>query len=336
MTVRGWGSLRSFAFAAPLVAALAVDAKPHYRELDITSLGNARPFAINDAGIIAMQTLVAGQLVSFLFDSGTGQIVHTFPADDGVTALSDNGNAAGRSRLSGAWFVGQDGVRIGIPTLQQALGVNDAGVIAGMGGGFFVRGVVYSTADGTSTLLSLGGTQSAALAINSSGQVTGWSTLPDNVTAHAFRWSEGTLEDLGTLGGDGHSIGNAIDEDGRVVGRATTSSGEDHAFIRDREGMHDLGTLPGCTWSEATGINDKGRIVGTSKFCTSFADEHAFLFRNGRLFDLNDLAPAADGFTYVRAFGINGAGTIIGFAVSAFAQRPFVLVRDIADDGDDD
>ena len=96
--------------------------------------------------------------------------------------------------------------------------------------------------------------------------------------------------------------------------------------------MHDLGTLPGCTWSEAKGINDKGAIVGTSKFCTSFGDEHVFLYRKGRLFDLNDLAPASDGFTYATAVGINGAGTIIGFAVSGFNQRPFLLVRQLEDD----
>ena len=332
MTLRSW---RWFLLAAPLFAALAVDAKPRYREVDISSLGDVLPFAINDSGLIAMQKFVAGQVVSFLYDSGTGQVVRDFPVDDGVTALSDNGNAAGRSRTSGSWFVGQDGVRVGIPTLQQALGVNDAGVIAGFGGGFFVRAVVYSTANGTSTPLSLGGTQSAAFAINSSGQVAGWSRLPDNVTSHAFRWSDGTLQDLGTLGGDGQSIGRAIDEDGRVVGGATTSSGEEHAFIYDRRGMHDLGTLPGCTWSQATGINDKGAIVGTSKFCTSFADEHVFLYRNGRLFDLNELAPAADGAVYSTATGINGAGAIIGFATSGFTHRAFLLVRDLADETDD-
>jgi probable HAF family extracellular repeat protein len=333
MTVKTW---RWFAFAAPLFAAWAVDAKPHYREVDVSSLGNALPFAINDSGVIAMQQFVGGQIVSFLYDSSTGQVVRTFQGDDRVTALSDNGNAAGTSRIGGSWFMGPDGVRIAIPTLQRPLGVNDAGVIAGFGGGFFVRAVVYSTVDGTSTPLSLGGTQSAAFAINSSGQVAGWSTLPDNVTSHAFRWTDGTLQDLGTLGGSGNSIGNAIDEDGRVVGRASTSSGEDHAFLYDRGGMQDLGTLPGCTGSEATGINDKGAIVGASRFCASFAGDHVFLYRNGRLFDLNALAPAADGSTYARAVGINGAGSIVGFAVTpAGSTRAFLLVRDLADETDD-
>ncbi len=108
------------------------------------------------------------------------------------------------------------------------------------------------------------------------------------MTTHAFLWSDGTIEDLGSLGGPG-SIGNAIDEHGRVVGQSSTSSNE----------------------------------------------KHAFLFRKGRLLDLNDVAPAADGFVYVKAFGINKAGTIIGFAVNAFTARPFVLVRDSADENDD-
>ena len=66
MTVKTW---RWFVFAAPLFAAWAVDAKPHYREVDIRSLGDALPFAIDDAGVIAMQKFVAGQLISFLYDS---------------------------------------------------------------------------------------------------------------------------------------------------------------------------------------------------------------------------------------------------------------------------
>jgi len=333
MVVRGEGSLRWFAFAAPLVAALAVDAKPHYREVDITSLGNARPFAINDAGIMAVQTVLNGQLLSFLYDTGKGEIVRTFPSADRVTVVSNNGNAAGPTSGNGSWFVGQDGVRLAIPLAQPA-GINDAGEVVGSA----IRStqaVLYSTANGTRTILGLGGIQSLANGINSAGQVTGWSTLPDNVTAHAFLWSEGTIEDLGTLAGDGFSKGNAIDDEGNVVGRAPTASGEDHAFLFDRNGMHDLGTLPGCTRSEATGINEKGTIVGTSQLCSSFAGEHVFLYRHGRLSDLNDLAPAADGSVYVRVFGINAAGSIIGFALTPEGRaRAFLLVRDHGDDDD--
>ena len=61
MTVTGWGSLRWFVFAAPLVAALAVDAKPHYREVVERCrkvLGNDHPFTltcISNFGYVLME-----------------------------------------------------------------------------------------------------------------------------------------------------------------------------------------------------------------------------------------------------------------------------------------
>ena len=54
---------------------------------------------------------------------------------------------------------------------------------------------------------TLGGTSSAARAINNLGQVTGWSYLAGNSIWRAFRWAPwGPMVDLGTLGGD-YSLG---------------------------------------------------------------------------------------------------------------------------------
>jgi uncharacterized membrane protein len=87
--------------------------------------------------------------------------------------------------------------------------------------------------------------------------------------------------------------------------------------------------LPGCTRSEATAINDPGTIVGVSDFCASPTGARVFIVRKGEMADLNDVAPAADGYVYVRAFGINNAGSIIGIALAPdFSRsRPFLLVR---------
>jgi len=294
--------------------------RDQYREVDLSQLGHATLFAINERGVIA----AANDQGSFLYDSRSGQVLFHFPTGDTVTALSDNGNAAGHSTTGSAWFE-RDGVIQAIP-LSQALGVNNDGMVAGFAGGFFVQAGVYSTADGSSTTISLGGTQGAAFAINSSGQVAGQTTLQGGSTSHAFLWSDGVVQDLGTLGGDS-STAFAIDNGGRVTGKAALSFEEAHAFLFNSSGMHDLGTLPGCTRSEGSALHGR-LIVGDSDSC-SFAGSHAFISDGVRMTDLNDVAQSPDGFVYATARGINGSGSIIGIATApdGGSTRPFLLVR---------
>ena len=167
----------------------------------------------------------------------------------------DRGRAVHRPRRSG-------GVRTSIP-LQRPLSLNDKGQVAGFAGGFFPRGAVYSVPDGTLTPLSLGGNQSAATAINASGRVAGSGTLPGSQIHHAFAWDGSTIQDLGTLGGDGNSSAGAINGRGHIAGSASISSTQAHAFVFDGETMHDLGTLQGCDRSNAAAINDAGTAVGS-------------------------------------------------------------------------
>ena len=95
-----------------------------------------------------------------------------------------------------------------------------------------------------------------------------------------------------------------------------------HAFIHDGNGMHDLGALAGGS-SEAYSINNRGEVVGRS--AVPSGGHHAFLFREGRMLDLNDLIPAGAGWVLTEAMDINNDGQIVGNGYLDGAVRAFLL-----------
>lgn len=107
---------------------------------------------------------------------------------------------------------------------------------------------------------TLGGSASAANAINASGEVVGNANTVGGAE-HAFSYANGTMTDLGTLSGGSASNATAINSNGEAVGESTTSSGATNAVEFDSGNVIDLGT-DGTSGSEANGVNDSGTIVG--------------------------------------------------------------------------
>ena len=68
---------------------------------------------------------------------------------------------------------------------------------------------------------SLGGQNSAAQAINTAGQIVGFSDLSTSNVTHAALWlAPNEIQDLGTLGGN-YAVAKGINDVGQVVGWST-------------------------------------------------------------------------------------------------------------------
>ncbi len=190
--------------------------------------------------------------------------------------------------------------------------VNNKGQVAGDSYLSNGRTRAFLYANGIMTNLgTLGGEYSGAshytskyvfMGVNDNGQVSGTS-LTSSGHEHAFLYQNGTMIDLGTLGGP-DSNGNAINENGQVTGWADRPDGI-HAFLYSDGVMKDLGTLGGYA-SVGYGISDDGKVVGSS-IAADGAHYHAFLYANGVMTDLGTL-PGSSGS---EAYGISPNGRLV-------------------------
>jgi probable HAF family extracellular repeat protein len=170
---------------------------------------------------------------------------------------------------------------------------------------------------------TLGGPDAIAFVLNEPGQVTGFSYISYTAnsvatpcganipTTDPFLWDNGTMLDLGTLGGT-CGIPSAINARGQVVGQSDLNGDLTfHPFVWTEPGpIQDLGTLGGdnglTTW-----INDDGDIVGDADRPGS-QQHDAVLWSDGRMMDLGVLA----GDSCSKAYYVNSHGQVVGTSES--------------------
>jgi probable HAF family extracellular repeat protein len=309
--------LRSLRLAfAHLVAALTLGAPASaqvgypYTLTDLGSLGgnNSQGYAVN----------VSGQV------TGTS-----------YTAPDKHGKMSIRAFLSGA--NGGPLVNLGTIGGTESYGydVNDSGQVAGSANtpvikkGHVTSGGDYhaflSGANGGALkdLGTLGGSYSYGNAVNTSGQVTGYSSATGG-GEHAFLSGAngGALVDLGTLGGN-NSYGYDVNDSGQVTGHSFTTGGYYHAFLSGANGgaLKDLGTLGGNN-SRGNAVNVWGQVAGVSVIAGPEGYQHAFLSgsNGGPLVDLGTL-----GGTSSYANDVNASGQVVGdSALASGESHPFL------------
>lgn len=191
---------------------------------------------------------------------------------------------------------------------------------------------------------TLGGSFGSANAVNERGHVAGSSSLEANPFAcftgeagcHPFLWRNGTLWDLGTLGGT-FAVGEWLNDADQVIGFSTTKGDQAlHAFVWRDGRMTDLGTVDDDNSSNAFGINCYGQVVGQSWFFDGqqLTASHAFLWNTrGPMLDLNTLMSTPSELYLTEANFITDRGWIVarGFLPNGDVRTAILIPEDDID-----
>jgi probable HAF family extracellular repeat protein len=230
-------------------------------------------------------------------------------------AIGWSGNSFGAQTVT--WTFGDP---TAVPIVSQAGGRalnlqgNVAGDLATGGGGahaFFWNGATLQD------IHSLGG-KSLGIDINNANDVVGLYEISPGRPV-AYRWKDGVMTSLGTLGGP-ESTAFSVNQVGQVVGSAETSNMNDRAFIWtdfDGDNISDLGEmkqLPDMGLSSAAnGVNDLGVAAG-------FVLNSQFQRRAAIWNDTTAFVPLGllAGSVESEAFDINNLGQVVGRSGTPF------------------
>jgi probable HAF family extracellular repeat protein len=294
----------------------------------ITDLGRGVAAAINNSG----QIVGSFGNDAVLFSNGTATKIGTgqsgYPAS--AYSINDSGQAVGSSaafngRGQAALFSNGKVTDLATGQTSAAYSINNSGQAVGYANGSDGGGYAALFSNGKVIDLATNTNGSAAYSINDSGQVVGYANAGNyGAPDYAALFSNGKVTNLGTLGGT-RSTAYSINNSGQVVGDAYTAGNHSYyAALFSNGTVTNLGTLGGN--SAASSINNFSQIVGDAYTVGNV--EHAALFSNGVVIDLNSLVNVALGWTLINATDINDAGQIVGYGTLNGQTEAFLLTPD--------
>jgi len=311
-------------------------------DLNLTGQPTPLPMAVNDSGIVAGAYL--------------------------------NVNLAGAT-VSATPFIVQQNGSVTLPQGQMQgvlpFGLNNAGQLDGsfiqVSAGnlnFFLNStaVIYTVADGATTVLPApSGTGAAAFGINASGTVAGAIVAQNGSQVGPLLWKDAKQLDLQPLAGFfAQTAATSVNDAGAAAGVAFNmnfgeltdpAASADAVVFKSSDGsVAEIGALPGYQSGMATGINNSGWVVGFSStqqpdftlqlhaiLYPATSTYRAFLYADGKMYDLNTLLRNGTGWSLAYATAINNLGQITGTGIfqgpSGPEQHAFLLTPAVSATG---
>jgi probable HAF family extracellular repeat protein len=198
-------------------------------------------------------------------------------------------------------------------SVSQGQAVNNIGQVAGYARfvNFNAHGFLWTQTTG---LIDLGSIPpatnfSVAQAINSFGDVVGYSDYNELLDTHGVRWSQGTFRDLGTLPGGTMSQANGVNDLGQIAGFSNGTGISPHAVLWSKKGrIQDLGTLSGGYYSQGLAINIQSEVAGFSNGVDG--KWHGFVW--SRSTGMRKLPMLSVKDSSASANGLNDQGGVVG------------------------
>jgi probable HAF family extracellular repeat protein len=327
------------ALCAALAGPLPAQAQGRYAVTPVAA-ANSSATDINRLGQVAGNIDTGGAYHAFISSGGVTTDLGSLGGQGSFAArMNDLGQVVGTSATgadgASAAFIYSNGIMSALPLAPfgAAQGINNAGAVTGTA---WVPGAdgdgsyhAYVLQGGKLTDLGTAGRlESRGYDINSLGHVAGSIATPDsgppNRPTNAMYFHDGQMIDLGTGGYSGPwSVANAINDHDQLAGSLGVDFPDDPgqlyptlAFVFQNGQMQTLGGFGPNLSSWAGDINNLGQVVGAG--FTGFGQDHwvqhAFIWQNGALTDLNSLIDPTSGWVIEDATAINDLGQIAGKA----------------------
>jgi len=301
--------------------------------------GVHQPLGISTGGQVVGYDELTG--AGFIWSNGALSWYGNVGSPSQATAISPNGLYMATGSWNGALstYTGDGAFYVSGYTYPGTLsyGVNNYGASVGQTGGQAFYFYKTSTSPATFKLLgSLGGSSSVAYGITDTNTIVGASGNSAGYTRAFYSFRTGPPTDFDPNDTTYDSAAYAINKNGIVVG--VSNRGRCSVFVplyRCRgpyfypvtftpSNVTSLGSLGGGAGA-ALAINSNGDIVGWSQ--TATGAQHAFLYTNGHMIDLNTLnIVGGSGWTFTDADAINDYGEIVGHAISPTGKDEIIVI----------
>ena len=333
-----------------VLSPLFANAVVQYTVTDLGSFGgdSTTAYGVNDLGLVVGRSEnISSDRIAYLWESGVLiNLGYSGDSESEARSINNFGQVAGfYQSLNG------DGAFLWLPEPAYGLpaGMNNLGTLGGpssaandinnkgqiVGRSFPSLEMVPSHAflweNGImQDLGTLEGDFSSAFAINDAGQVVGIADYKIGDPVNAFIWlpepAYGLPAGMNRIGSD-PSIGLAafdINNSGYVVGFQSGESPDQRAILWQAGASNELQILIEER-STATAINDSGWVVGRFDAQPGTSLNHAFIFRDGQVTDLNNLIDPNSGWILTSASDISNSGFIVGIGQKDGVSRAFIL-----------
>ena len=303
-----------------------------YQVVDLGTLGGDSSSAndINASGhVVGTSTLNNGNSHAFIWYNGLMQDLGTLGGNTSeARAINDNGQIVGSSSLAGN--VTTHAFKYSNSQMQNlgslggdsyAQGINNSGKIVGYSANSVGVNYAFLYSGGSIQNLNI---NCYARDINDSADIVGYYYLSNDISdPHSFLYTRGLIRFIDPP--DVQSYGICINNKGQISG-VYSDGYYIHPYFYNGSFV-DLGTLGG-NYGYGFGINYNGDIVGHSQ--TVDGDDHAFIYSNGEMKDLNDILLDNLGWTLTQANGINDGGQIVGYGINPSGQQHAFLLNPVS------